>query len=179
MTPLTTETLNLTLTNNIARMRVCGTLDPQAAADWLTEAGQANDNVALRVELASDDFEDLAAVNKQFRQVGDVLRRAPHLEKCAVVTDSIFVRNTAKVEGSVIPGLEVRAFDSTEAEPADAWLKGESLMDFEETTPADTAIVTPTSPQKAQTIPDRPPVPGEDGSDENPWDGFSVKDLDL
>ena len=180
MTPLKTETLDLTLSDAVAHMRVRGPLDPQEAAAWLSEAGQANDNLALCVKMATDDFDDLSAVNKQFRQIGDVLRRAPMLEKCAVVTDSAFVRNTAKVEGAVIPGLEIRAFDTDESDPADAWLKGESVLAAaQEETAAETAVVTQSSPQKAQSIPDSPPVPGTKGSDENPWDGFTTKGLNL
>ena len=38
------------------------------------------------------------------------------------------LRNSARIEGSVIPGLDLRTFDLTEAEPAMRWLKGQPLL---------------------------------------------------
>ncbi|WP_427452050.1 STAS/SEC14 domain-containing protein [Litorimonas sp. WD9-15] len=176
MKALKTENLELTLDDNVVQMSVTGAIAPeslQSSFDWIETVQSANDNIQLCVEMQSDDFSDLAEASQQFRRVGDVLRRAHDIERCAVVTDSSWLRNSAKVEGAVIPGMNIMAFSPDEADSAGKWLRDEPLLEPEKTEP-ETAIVTPQSPQKAVEVPPSPPV-----KPENPWDNFSVKNVDL
>ena len=180
MTPLKTETLELNLNDNVAHMRVSGRIDKDTLSEGLewfqTAAEEAPADLNLCVEMAKGDFENLSDVSAEFRHVGHVLRQNPNLEKCAVVTDSLFVRNSAKVEGAVIPGLNLKTFATDETVPAESWLKGESINEaVAEEAAADTAVVTAQSPQKAVKAPESAPAPDTD----NPWDGFTVKDIDL
>lgn len=187
MTPLKTETLELTLDeNNVAHMRVSGRMSADTITEglsWFETASEANDNLNLCVEMEKGDFENLTAVSDMFRKVGDVLRRTPALDKCAVVTDSQFVRNSAKIEGAVIPNVDVKAFAPEDMAPAESWLNGESVIEAAQDTAqdtaqdaaADTVVITQSSPQKAQAVPPTAPAP----ESANPWDNFTVKDLDI
>lgn len=147
MSPLKTENLELTFEDNIVHMSVSGPIAKEsmdAGLEWietiqesLQESGQesgqespeANDNFSVRVEMPEDEFSGLSQMSQQFKRVGTVLRHSTLADKCAVLTDSSFVRNSARIEGSVIPGLEVRSFDLDEAKPADRWLRGQSLIE--------------------------------------------------
>mgnify|MGYP000079548810 CR=1 FL=1 len=132
MTPLRKENLELELTNNIAFMSVTGEMTADSLNEglaWIDQASEANDNFNICVDLKSENFDDLSAARQQFLNVGRVLRHAPCAEKCAVLTDSDFLKNSAKVEGAVIPGLEINAFDLNEAETAEKWLNGEPIID--------------------------------------------------
>ncbi|GGX72297.1 hypothetical protein GCM10011309_23260 [Litorimonas cladophorae] len=192
MNPLKTQNLELTLDDEIVQMSVNGPMTNetvQSTFEWIetaqAEAVGANDNLQLCVEMQSENFTDLAEASQQFRRVGEVLRRAHDIDRCALITDSNWIRNSAKIEGAVIPGLELMAFEPEEATAAKKWLRDEPLVgEAAELTPAlhaqeaqdvaNTAIITPQSPQKATSLPKSAPAPAD-----NPWENFSVKNLDL
>ena len=46
-------------------------------------------------------------------------------DKCAVVTDSNWLRNAARVEGALVPGLEINSFEMKDMAAAEAWLERE------------------------------------------------------
>lgn len=176
MKALKTENLELTLDENVVQMSVTGAIASeslQSSFDWIETVQTANDNIQLCVEMQSDDFSDLAEASQQFRRVGDMLRRAHDVDRCAVITDSSWLRNSAKVEGAVIPGMNIMAFAPDEADTAGKWLRDEPLLEPEPDV-AETAVVTPQSPQKAVEVP--PSAPAAKAS---PWDNFTVKDIDL
>jgi len=132
MTPLITENLDLKFEDNIAYMSVSGQVTKEslhAGYEWFGEVAEANEDFNICVDMAKADFPDLSAVADQFRNISNVLRVAPTAEKCAILSDSVFVRNSAKVEGAVIPGLDLQTFKLDQAEPADKWLKGEPLLE--------------------------------------------------
>ena len=161
MNAMNLENLDLKLEDNVVFMTVSGEVSKDEMTqglDWFETITEANDNINIRVDMAKDDFDGLGELRQEFVRVGHVLRAVPDADKCAIVTDSQFLRNSAKIEGSVIPGLEVRAFGADETEPAEKWLKGESLI---ETTPLE--VTEAKEEAKAAS--------------ENPWDNFSVKDL--
>lgn len=166
MTPLKTETFELSLEDNIIHLNITGPIAREsldAGLDWIesaqnnAETDEANDNFALRVDLPEDRFDGLGQLSQQFKRVGTVMRHAKAADKCAVMTDSTFIRNSARIEGSVIPGMEVRAFDLDETTPAERWLKGQPLI------------------QEA----DEGPSVADEAEADNPWDNLNVKKLAL
>ncbi len=184
MQALKTENLELTLDDQIVQMSVNGPMTSetvQSSFDWIENVqseSATNDNLQLCVEMQADNFSDLAEASQQFRRVGEVLRRAHDIDRCALITDSNWIRTSAKVEGAVIPGLELMAFAPEEADAAVKWLRDEPLLeDSAPETIAETAVVTPQSPQKATAIPPSPPAPETKSG--SAWDNFTVAGLDL
>lgn len=187
MKDLKTENLELTLDDNVVQMSVTGAITPdtlQSSHEWIetaqSEAKAEDEDIQICVDMKTEDFTDLSEASQQFRNVGTVLRRAHDVDRVAVVSDSNWIRNSAKVEGAVIPGLDVMAFSPEESETAEKWLRDEPLMEAHAASEpeAQTAVVTPQSPQKATSVPPSPPV-AEAATSDNPWDSFSVKDVDL
>lgn len=135
MTPLKTETLNFTFNDNVAHITVSGAMGKdslEAGLEWIDQLVEANDNFSIRVDMAKDDFADLSEISGEFKQVGRMLRHASLEEnlgadKCAVLTDSMFLRNSAKVEGAVIPGLDLNTFSLEADEVAEKWLRDQPL----------------------------------------------------
>lgn len=181
MNALKTENLELSLDDQIVQMSVNGPMTSetvQSTFEWIENVQSetaTNDNLQICVEMQADNFSDLAEASQQFRNVGQVLRRAHEIERCAVITDSTWIRNSAKVEGAVIPGLELMAFSLEETDTAEKWLRDEPLT--EDVTAAETAIITPQSPQKATEVPPSPPVQKE--AYNNAWDNFTVKNMEF
>jgi len=184
MQALKTENLELTLDDKIVQMSVSGPMTSetvQSSFDWIESVqtkAATNDNLQICVEMQSENFSDLAEASQQFRSVGQVLRRAHDIDRCALITDSPWIQNSAKIEGAVIPGLELMAFAPEESDTAEKWLRDEPLLDEASDQPAaQTAVVTPQSPQKATVIPPSPPVQEDTGA--GAWDNFTVEGLDL
>jgi hypothetical protein len=166
MTPLKTENLELTLEDNIVHLTVTGPIAKEsmdAGLEWIGHLQEgleeANDNYALRVDMPEDEFSGLGQMSQQFKRVGTVLRHSTLADKCAIMTDSSFVRNSARIEGSVIPGMDVRSFDLDETTPATRWLKGQPLIQAEEV-----EITESVSDEKVS---------------DNAWDNLNVKKLSL
>ena len=42
--------------------------------------------------------------------------------RAAVLTDKVWIKKASELEGAIIPGLEIKAFDRDQREEAEAWL---------------------------------------------------------
>ncbi len=171
MNAMNLENLDLKLEDNVVFMKVSGEVSKEEmtqSLNWFETVANANDNINICVDMAKDDFDGLGELRQEFVRVGQVLRTVPDADKCAVVTDSQFLRNSAKVEGAVIPGLEIRTFAADESSPAETWLKGESLI---ETSPAEKEMVSQVSAEAAKT------ETATETVEDNPWDNFAAIDL--
>lgn len=61
--------------------------------------------------------------------LGVELQRLPKLfgllgkfDRCAVLSDAGWLRTASEIEGQLIPGIEIKAFELDQAEGAEAWL---------------------------------------------------------
>ncbi|WP_034389033.1 SpoIIAA family protein [Hellea balneolensis] len=194
MTPLKTENLDLTFNNNVAHITVKGAMAKdslEAGLEWIDQVVEANDNFSIRVDMAKDDFADLSEISGEFKQVGRMLRHASLEEnlgadKCAVLTDSMFLRNSAKVEGAVIPGLELNTFGLDADDVAEKWLRDQPLT--QDKAPRETASnetaetihasagpapteLTLVSPSEMKTI-EAASTKREASESKNPWGDF-------
>ena len=166
------ENLELELNNNIAFMSVTGKMSADSLNEglaWIDQVTQANDNFNICVDIAADNFTDLSAAREEFLHVGRVLRHAQSAKKCAVLTDSQFLKNSAKVESAVIPGLEINTFDLADSGTAEMWLKDEPLIEAVNSTPVITQQETVTQPL---------PKP-ESKLSENPWAKLDMSKVDI
>ncbi len=184
MTPLSRENLEIKFENTVAFMTLSGTVaqvDMDAGLGWFDELCGAEDNFTICVEIAKNDFEDLGSVSTEFRRVARVMRRAVNATKCAVLTDSQFLRNLAKIEGAVVPELDLQTFAIKSKDNSVRWLRGESLLD--DTAPelaqssAPEAMVAPQVPQAGLTV--NKPSNDSEKENVNPWDSLDLKKVDL
>ncbi|MGJ8562236.1 MAG: STAS/SEC14 domain-containing protein [Alphaproteobacteria bacterium] len=132
MTPLRKENLELEFNNNIAFMSVKGTMSSDSLNEglaWMDQVAETNDNFNICVDMAYENFDGLGAARAEFLRVGRVLRHALSAEKCAVLTDSTFLQNSAKVEAAAIPGMEINAFGIEDREIAQKWLNDEPVIE--------------------------------------------------
>ncbi len=58
----------------------------------------------------------------EFERLPKLFALVGRFDRCAVLTDTAWLRTAAEIEGALIPGLEVKAFDLGRAEAAEAWL---------------------------------------------------------
>jgi hypothetical protein len=66
----------------------------------------------------------LGAIRVELTRFGRLWRLLRRFGRVALVADQAWVRNVAKVEGAVIPGLTIRTFEPDEEAEARSWLAG-------------------------------------------------------
>ncbi|WP_298913693.1 STAS/SEC14 domain-containing protein [uncultured Algimonas sp.] len=126
MNDLNTAHLTAKFEDPIVRMTVNGPIsetESTAALEWFKQLGESQDEYQLYLELAKMDFPDLGSIRNSFLSLANIMRGLEDCGKCAVVTDSPFLRSTAKIEGTAIPQMEVDSFGIVELAEAETWLE--------------------------------------------------------
>lgn len=126
MNDLNTANINANFNAPLVRLNVTGPLtetDVTATMAWFDALGESQDAYQLYLEIAKMDFPDLGTIRKSFLSLANIMRGLEDCGKCAVVTDSPFLRSTAMVEGTALPQMEVGSFGIVELADAERWLE--------------------------------------------------------
>lgn len=126
MNDLKAANLTATFEAPIVRLSVTGPIDRKEtveAMEWFEALGDTQDSYQLYLEIPKMHFPDLGSVRKTFLSLADIMRGLEACGKCAVVTDSPFLRSTAKIEGTAMPQMEVDSFGIVELAQAENWLE--------------------------------------------------------
>lgn len=118
--------MNATYEAPIVRLTVTGPIreaEASAAQEWFQELGEMSDEYKLYLEIPKMHFPDLGSVRKSFLTLANMMRGFEDCDKCAVVTDSPFLRSSAKVEGTALPQMELDSFGIVELAEAENWLE--------------------------------------------------------
>ena len=125
MDDLNTTNLTATFEEPLVRLSVSGPIDKEETAqtlEWFNTLGESVDSYQLYLEIPKMHFPDLGSVRKTFLSLADIMRGLEDCGKCAVVTDSPFLRSTAKIEGTAMPQMDVDSFGIVELAEAEEWL---------------------------------------------------------
>jgi hypothetical protein len=70
------------------------------------------------------DFEwpTLSAIGVELSMMPELLRSLGRVDRIAVLCDRAWIQHVAEIEGFLIPGLEIKAFEPDEELQAQAWL---------------------------------------------------------
>lgn len=64
----------------------------------------------------------MGALGVEFGYMPKLFSLLGRFERCAVCSDTAWLRTAAEVEGKLIPGLEIKSFGMEEKDAAEAWL---------------------------------------------------------
>ena len=67
-------------------------------------------------------FPSLAAIGVDLARIPMLFGVIQKFDKCAVLADATWLKAVASVEGALIPGLTIKAFDLDDTAEAEAWL---------------------------------------------------------
>ena len=126
MNDLQTANLTATFENPIVRLTVTGPVqqvEANAALEWFQQLSEAEHEYQLYLEMPKMHFPDLGSVRKSFMTLATMMRGLEDCGRCAVVTDSPFLRSSAKVEGTALPQMELDTFGIVELAQAETWLE--------------------------------------------------------
>lgn len=93
-----------------------------AAMDNLIEASEGVEHGKMLYTITDFELPTFGALDIEMRYVGKLFGLLGKFDRCAVLSDSGFIRTTAEVEGALLPGLEIKAFHIDEKSAAEAWL---------------------------------------------------------
>lgn len=105
-----------------------GTLDAEAmraALDDLFEKSEGVTNGRMLYRVTDFALPTLGAIGVELQRLPKLFGLLGKFDRCAVLSDTGWLRTTAEVEGALIPGLEIKSFELHEAEEAEAWLAAE------------------------------------------------------
>ena len=129
MTPIQTAALKAEIDGSLVRLSVTGTPtkdELDAVMAWFDELQAQYQDIPLYLEMPKMHFDGLGDMRKAFFGLAHIMRGMEDIEKCAVVTDSPFLRSTAQVEGAVLPNMDVDTFGIVELAEAEQWLESEA-----------------------------------------------------
>ena len=110
------------------RLTISGAIDAdemQAGLDAFLGALEEGKHTHFLYTITDFQFPPLDALAVEFRYLPQLLTSMSKIGRIAVVADQEWLRTAAGVEGALIPGLDIRAFEPGEEDAATSWLVAE------------------------------------------------------
>ena len=95
------------------------------ALDELMRKSEGISHGQMLYRIGDFDLPTLGAVGVELSRIPQQFRFIRRFDRCAVVAGKEWVRRASEIEGALIPGLTIKAFDLHEAERAHQWLEAQ------------------------------------------------------
>ena len=95
----------------------------ESGLNKLLELCEDLDNGKLFYQITDFKMPTLAALGIEFMMMPKLFRLISKVDKAAVLTDENWIKTASVIEGALIPGLEIKAFDLGEDDAAMEYLK--------------------------------------------------------
>ena len=108
-------------------IELSGVLDADAmrtALDHLIEKSEGITQGKMLYKICEFEMPTLGAMAVELRRMPKLFSLTRKFDKCAVLSDTAWIRTAAEIEGAVIPSLAIKSFALSETEAAEAWLDG-------------------------------------------------------
>lgn len=118
----------LTITKPAANrvdIELSGRIDSEEMANGLDDLLEKSQDVNAGVMLyriTTFAFPDLGAIAAEMARLPKLFGLLGRFDRCAVVSDAAWVRTAAEVEGALFPGIDIKGFDLSDGDAAEAWL---------------------------------------------------------
>ncbi len=112
---------------NRVDIELSGALDAEAmrsALDHLIEKSEGITHGKMLYKIADFEMPTLGAMAVELQRMPKLFSLISKFERCAVLTDTAWIRTAAEIEGAVIPSLEIKSFALADIVAAEAWLDG-------------------------------------------------------
>ncbi|WP_227268721.1 SpoIIAA family protein [Roseobacter weihaiensis] len=118
-------------------LELSGVLDAEAmraALDELLEKSEGITHGKMLYRILDFEMPTMGALAVEFQQMPKLFSLIGKFDKCAVLSDTAWLRTAADIEGALIPSLEVKSFSLSAAKAAEDWLN-DSMEEEEENFP--------------------------------------------
>ena len=115
------------IANGINRLDIelSGKLNTEAmkiALDELVNKSKDIENGKMFYEIIDFNFPSLGAIAVEFSRMPSMLGLIKMFNRAAVLTDKTWLKKISELEGTLYPGLEIKAFNRDQKTEAEAWL---------------------------------------------------------
>lgn len=93
------------------------------ALDELMRKSEGISHGRMLFRIGDFDFPTLGAVGVELSRMPQLFRFIRRFDRCAVVCAKEWVRKTSEIEGALIPGMTIKAFDEGQTTEAHQWLE--------------------------------------------------------
>ena len=88
----------------------------------LVSKSEGIENGALLYDIIDFRIPSLHAIAVEFSRLPSMFQLLRQFKRAAVLTDKIWLKKASEIEGKLIPGITIKAFDRSQKEKANAWL---------------------------------------------------------
>ena len=99
------------------------TEDMKIALDDLVGKSANIENGKMLYDIIDFHFPSLGAIGVEFSRLPSMFRWMRKFNRAAVLTDKAWLKKVSELEGVLIPGLEIKAFDRDQKAEAETWLE--------------------------------------------------------
>ena len=94
----------------------------RTALDELVAESQGIENGKMLYDVVEFHIPSLEAIAIEFSRLPAMLGLIQKFSRAAVLSDKTWLKKISELEGTLIPGLEIKAFNRDQKEAAEAWL---------------------------------------------------------
>ena len=94
------------------------------ALDELVSKSEGIENGTMLYEIIDFHIPSLGAIGIELSRLPSMFGLIRKFVRAAVLSDKMWIQKVSELEGALIPGLEIKAFDRDQREEAEAWLSG-------------------------------------------------------
>lgn len=112
---------------NRLNIHLSGTLDSEGMRKGLDEILHLSEGMKagqMLYTIKGFAMPTLGAIGVEFGYLPKLFGLLGQFDRCAVCTDTPWLRTAAEVEGALIPGFDIKTFGLDETTKAEAWLEG-------------------------------------------------------
>jgi hypothetical protein len=97
--------------------------DMRVALDELSQKSEGIEHGRVLYRVGDFALPTLGAIAVELSRIPQLFRFVRRFDRMAVVAGKEWVRTASEVEGALIPGLQIKAFDLGQEAEAEAWLQ--------------------------------------------------------
>jgi hypothetical protein len=90
--------------------------------DELVRKSEDIENGVMLYDVIDYHLPSLGAIGIELSRLPAMLRLMKKFHRTAVLSDKAWLKKASELEGTLFPGLEIKAFDRDQREDAEAWL---------------------------------------------------------
>jgi hypothetical protein len=114
------------VSENRLDIEMSGKLDSEgmaAALDELVEKSEGIENGKMLYDVIDYQLPTLGAITLEFKRIPKMFGLIKRFRWAAVLSDKTWLKTISELEGKLMPGLEIKAFDRNKRAAAELWLE--------------------------------------------------------
>ena len=96
--------------------------DMKVALDELLRNAKDIEHGRMLYRIEDFDFPTLGALGVELSRLPELFRLIKKFDRAAVLVNKNWIKKVSEIEGALIPGLKIKAFDLEEEAEAENWL---------------------------------------------------------